>query len=260
MGEHTRIPWCHHTFNPWHGCTKVSEGCKHCYAEAMARRWKLQWGHDYRFFGEPHWAGPLKWDRDAAEAGERRRVFCGSMCDVFDARVGLKPHRKRLFGLIERTPHLDWLLLTKRPRNILGLDMVPESWLTKRGFPRHVWIGTTCETQRRADERLRVVLTLPAWVIFVSAEPLLEELLLQPYLDGSWHSPTGRRLDWIIAGAESGPGRRPMDEAWVRRIRDDAVRANVPFFYKQRAERHRMVHMPWIGARQWAEVPKERQP
>src|SRR5688572_21886599 len=117
MGESTTITWTHHSWNPWWGCVKVSEGCKNCYAESFSKRachdiWGP--GSQRRFFGDKHWAEPIKWDRAAEKAGERRRVFCASMADVFEDRPDLVEPRRRLFELIRATPNLDWLLLTKR--------------------------------------------------------------------------------------------------------------------------------------------------
>src|SRR3972149_10760674 len=117
----TRIAWCDATFNPWWGCMKVSPGCAHCYAETLAHRYGHDvWGPggDRRFFGDRHWAEPMAWWRRAVRDGVRRRVFCGSMCDVFEDGPQLYGQRARLFELIEATPDLDWLLLTKRPENI----------------------------------------------------------------------------------------------------------------------------------------------
>ena len=121
MGKDSRIEWTHHTFNPWWGCVKVSPAYKHCYAEGWAKRVGLDvWGAraPRRFFSDAHWREPLKWNRGAETAGERRRVFCASMADVFEARDDLNPWRERLWQLIEATPFLDWLLLTKRPEHV----------------------------------------------------------------------------------------------------------------------------------------------
>jgi protein gp37 len=149
MGRETAIAWCDHTFNPWWGCVKISPGCEHCYAEAWARRCGQQrWGlqADYRYFGEKHWAEPLKWERDAyirmMNSGERTRVFCGSMCDIFDHRAD-EGERNRLFGMIQGTPHLTWLLLTKRPENIA--TFWPEHW--GEFPPENLWLGITAENQ-----------------------------------------------------------------------------------------------------------------
>lgn len=117
MGADSKIQWTHHTFNPWWGCARVSPGCEHCYAERDAARWGTKWGvnAERRFFGDKHWAEPLKWNRAAGKARETRRVFCASMADVFEDREDLAPHRARLYKLIESTPCLVWQLLTKRP-------------------------------------------------------------------------------------------------------------------------------------------------
>src|SRR5687767_6851032 len=116
MGRNSTIEWTTHTFNPWWGCTKVSPGCQNCYAERLSTRY----GHDVwgpgakrRTFGEDHWKEPLRWEAEAARTGVRARVFCASMADVFDKDAPAK-ERKRLWKLIAKTPHLDWLLLTKR--------------------------------------------------------------------------------------------------------------------------------------------------
>src|SRR5262245_39758568 len=123
MGKTTAISWAHHTFNPWWGCVEVSPACDFCYARTWAaRRGHAVWGKDAprRFFGDNLWRQPLAWNRAAARAGERRRVFCASMADVLEQRsdaVGerMEAERSRLWGLIRATPYLDWLLLSKRP-------------------------------------------------------------------------------------------------------------------------------------------------
>ena len=115
MGKNSSIEWTDHTFNPWWGCAKVSPACKHCYAEIWAQRLALDlWGtrKARRFFSEKHWNEPYKWNADAVAKGERPRVFCASMADVFEDRRNLDPWRKKLWDLIEQTPQLDWLLLT----------------------------------------------------------------------------------------------------------------------------------------------------
>lgn len=179
MGERTTIGWTHHTFNAWIGCHKVSPACKHCYAEAFAKRTgKDVWGADKpRYFvGEDTWKKPLKWNREAEKVGERRRVFCGSMMDVLELhndgvmRVEQDLARSRLWLLIEQTPHLDWLLLTKRPEN--AEECLPEDWW-RDGCPDNVWFGTTVENQEYADVRIPHLLKVKARVLFLSCEPLL---------------------------------------------------------------------------------------
>lgn len=220
MGEATSIEWCHHTFNIVWGCDKVSPACKHCYAEAWAKRMGFDvWGKDAprRTFGEKHWREPLKWNEAAARAGEQRRVFCSSMADVFEDHPVLAQERLKLWPLISRTGWLDWLLLTKRPENINGT--VP--WGHDR--PNNVWLGTTVEDRERAEERIPWLQRQPAAVRFLSVEPLLEDL---GELDlGGIH--------WVIVGGESGGKARPFDLAWARSIRDQCRRDGVAFFCKQ---------------------------
>lgn len=229
MAKNSSIEWTHHTFNPWWGCTKVSPACDHCYAETWAKRvGQAVWGRDSqrRFFSDKHWSEPLRWNADAASDGERRRVFCASMADVFEVRAELNPWRLRLWDLIEATPMLDWLLLTKRPQNI-G-KMVP--W--DKMWPANVWLGTTVENEKFAKIRLPHLLKHPAKVRFLSCEPLLGPIDLAPWIK---RQPTKglHGINWIIAGGESGPGARPMHPDWARSLRDQAKRGNAAFHFKQ---------------------------
>ena len=247
MAENSKIEWTHHTFNPWWGCVKVSPGWAHCYAERISMRWGYDiWGPKAgrRFFADAHWREPLKWNRDAEQAGERRRVFCASMADVFEDLRILDGQRERLWSLIEATPWLDWLLLTKRPESILAL--LPSHWHPfEDGLPRHVWFGISAENQDELDSRWPVLESFAyLWYpssLFVSAEPLLGPLNLEMVLreenigdeDASrWIRPA----DWVIAGGESGPKARPMHPDWVRSIRDQCVESGVPFHFKQWGE------------------------
>ena len=180
MGKDSKISWTNHTFSPWWGCAKVATGCANCYAEGLAARFGTQWGPraDRRFFGDKHWAEPLKWNRAAEKAGVRARVFCSSMADVFEDRRDLDDQRVRLWKLIEATPALDWLLLTKRPQNILS--MLPPTWVAS---PRaNVWMGTTVCTQPDAEKNIIWLLRTPAAVHFLSCEPLLESLDLSKWM------------------------------------------------------------------------------
>ena len=222
MGENSKIEWTHHTFNPWWGCLKVSEACKNCYAEAWAKRvGQSVWGAraPRRFFSDTHWSAPLRWNRRLEKTGARERVFCASMADVFEDRPDLVEHRKRLWGLIQDTPQLDWLLLTKRPQNVRG--MLPEDW--GDGYA-NVWLGTTVENQKRAEENLPHLVGLPARVRFISAEPLLEQLDIHAWLPD---------LDWVIAGGESGPKARPASPSWFRSLMIDCMSYDVAFHFKQ---------------------------
>lgn len=223
MGEQTGIEWTDHTFNPWWGCVRVSPACQHCYAETFAKRTgNAVWGVDAprRFFGDKHWQEPEKWNRAAAAVSVRRKVFCASMADVFEDRDDLLDARGRLFGLIEATRSLDWLLLTKRPENIVRL--LPSDWLAHG--PRNLWLGTTVENQEYADLRLPHLLEAPAAVRFVSYEPALGPVDFHPWAEG---------LDWIIAGGESGVGFRTPEPQWFRDVRDQCQRHGLGFFFKQ---------------------------
>lgn len=247
----TKIEWAHHTFNPWWGCEKVSPGCAHCYAEALARRWgKRLWGGadtQRQVKSEAGWREPLAWDRAAAAAGERHRVFCASLADVFEDREDLRAPRRRLFGLIDATPNLIWLLLTKRPENITRLNIQADGVGRLRPmssrFP-NVWFGTTAENQTWWDRRVPRLLEIEARCHFVSAEPLLGPIRMgecQP--------------DWLIVGGESGPKARPMDPGWVRDLRDHC-HTTTAFFFKQWGGTNKQAAGRQLDGRTWDEVPQ----
>ncbi|USX25370.1 phage Gp37/Gp68 family protein [Oxalobacteraceae bacterium OTU3CINTB1] len=228
MGKDAAIEWTHHTFNPWWGCIRVSAACDHCYAETWAKRLGADvWGpkSERRFFSDAHWKEPLKWDAEAAAEGVRKRVFCASMADVFENRPDLVPHRLRLLELISKTPHLDWLLLTKRIH--LVRKQLPKGY----DFPANVWLGTTVENQAEADKRIRHLLAFatPA-VRFLSCEPLLGPVDISPFLE---RNESGIRVDWVIAGGESGHGARPMEPQWPDALRKQCGAAKVAFHFKQ---------------------------
>ncbi|HJQ55630.1 MAG TPA: phage Gp37/Gp68 family protein [Vineibacter sp.] len=229
MAQNSKIEWTNHTFNPWWGCTRVSPACKNCYAEAWAHRLALDlWGKtsSRRFFSEEHWRQPLKWNEAAKHAGSRPRVFCASMADVFEARSELNQWREKLWRLIGRTPNLDWLLLTKRPDRVAA--SVP--WHVE--WPPNVWLGTTAENQRWAERRIPYLLKSPARIRFLSCEPLLGDLRLDQWLTPPPAAETGK-IDWVIAGGESGTRARPMNPVWVRSLRDQCERTRTPFHFKQ---------------------------
>lgn len=226
MAQNSKIEWTDHTFNPWVGCTNVSPGCDHCYAEAWSKRSGLvKWGkHPRRRTSEAYWRAPLKWQAAAAsyqaQHGRRQRVFCASLADVFDNQVD-PTWRADLFDLIASTPALDWLLLTKRPQNIA--KMLPKAW--PDGGMQNVWLGSTAEDQVRFDQRWPVLSRVPAVVRFISYEPAIGALRLDRARD--------LQPDWVIAGGESGHGARPMDAAWMRDIIKDCEELGVAPFFKQ---------------------------
>ncbi|MCW5320572.1 phage Gp37/Gp68 family protein [Verminephrobacter aporrectodeae subsp. tuberculatae] len=241
MAKDTKIEWAHHTFNPWLGCTKVSPACDHCYAEAWAKRsGMVQWGAhtERRRTSEHTWTQPIKWNAEAESLGVRARVFCASLADVFDNAVPTT-WRMALFDLIARTPHIDWMLLTKRIGNVRKMcadDRPMFDMIRKR-----VWLGATVCNQEEANRDIPRLLAAPARQRFLSVEPLLGSVDVFSGITGELLHTSGDdydpgAIDWVIVGGESGPGARPMHPAWVRSLRDQCRAAGVPFFFKQHGE------------------------
>jgi protein gp37 len=261
MGANTKIEWCDHSWNPWLGCTKVSPACDHCYAEGWAKRSGLvTWGHDAerRKTSDANWKLPIKWNADAARRGVRYMVFCASLADVFDNAVPVQ-WRISLIKLICETPHLDWLLLTKRIGNAAAMlesafravHHQREGWADN--FLPNVWLGATVCNQTEADRDIPKLLDVPAAKRFLSIEPMLGPVNLTKLslgifaakanaLTGKWKwedGPTKSEtppLDWVIVGGESGPGARPMHPDWVTSIRDQCANTDTPFMFKQWGE------------------------
>jgi protein gp37 len=224
MGKNSKIEWTHHTFNPWWGCVKISHACTFCYADTWARRVGMDlWGPKAprRFFSDTHWRQPVMWDKEAKISRQRLRVFCASMADVFEDRRDLDGARTRLWKLIEDTPNLDWLLLTKRPENIKDLG-VSGVW------PHNVWLGTTVEDQKTAEERVPHLVAQDARFRFISAEPLLGPVDLTKWL--------GESLHWVIAGGESGGKARIVSPTWIRSLREQCRNGKAGFHFKQWGE------------------------
>jgi protein gp37 len=260
-----------YTFNCWIGCTKVSPGCANCYAEAdFAKRRKfVEWGSGKlrRRTSKAYWQGPIGWNERThfhVDSGEwcqpvnmissarlvgplRPKVFCASLADWLDREVPVE-WLAELLTLIDRTPNLDWLLLTKRPElcsermNQAAKAGSKEaiSWLTSRG-PANVWLGASVENRDAADERIPSLLRIPAAKHFLSMEPLLGPVDLSRWLveqnkftigDGelsNWRP----QPDWVIVGGESGKQARPCDAEWIRNVKDQCQNAGVPVFVKQ---------------------------
>lgn len=251
MGNETKISWCDATFNPWSGCSKVSEACRFCYAESLppGMRRHAEWGDRPRVMAsDSYWNQPLSWNKKAISEGKRIKVFCGSTMDVFEDRDDLVEGRRRLWELIEETKEgINWLLLTKRTKTMLA-------WSRTYWWPINAWAGATMENQACFDERIGDLLQVKAPVRFVSCEPLLSYLNISAGLytqaprgepdepaenGGLWRGPCclgDKGISWVIVGGESGKNARPMNPMWVRDLRDQAVRAGVPFHFKQWGE------------------------
>ncbi|WP_322089966.1 phage Gp37/Gp68 family protein [Burkholderia cenocepacia] len=263
MSENTKIEWCDHTFNPWEGCQKVGPGCDHCYAETRNARFAggaaVNWGPSAprRRTSPANWRKPLAWEAAHAEFfaahGRRQRVFCASLADVFDNAVP-DAWRADLIDLIWNTPHLDWLLLTKRIGNA-GPMIMRALELAGRGVNTpwpwsNVWLGATIVNQEEADRDIPKLLAVPARVRFLSMEPLLGPVDLSgewlahrcggeypfPKLEAEHRTRMIDLLDWVIVGGESGPGARPMHPDWASSLRDQCAAAGVPFLFKQWGE------------------------
>lgn len=284
MAENSKIEWTDHTFNPWRGCTKVSPGCANCYAEKMSKRNHKTlgtWGPSGKrvVASESMWKKPVKWNRDAKFAMEywkqrcdtekleyiRPRVFCASLADVFEDWQGpmlnhkgeqlnltMDDVRAQLFTLIDATPFLDWILVTKRPENIDR--MVPPGPMAKKckeaaWYRNNVWLLTSVENQEQADKRIPELLKCRDMspVLGLSCEPLLGPVDftvgVKDYINGLnvYSKPTLPKnyldeLDWVIVGGESGPNARPIHPDWARSLRDQCAAAGVPYFFKQWGE------------------------
>ena len=225
MGEITKIEWTDHTFNPWYGCQQVSPGCKNCYAENdVDHRFHLvQWGPhgERKRTSVSYWRQPFRWVEKAN--GRRARVFCASWSDWLDNQVP-QQWRLDLAAVIDATPELDWLLLTKRIENYRKLAPWSQA-------PRNVWLGITAEDQEHYDRREPILRGIAARVHFICYEPALGPLKL-----GETHP------DWIICGGESGPHARMMNERWARDLRDQCARAGIAFFMKQMTKKR---PIPW---------------
>ena len=215
--DNSKIGWTHHTWNPWWGCDKVSAACLHCYIGPIMRR-----SGNEPFHGPTRtkttWRNPFRWNREAIEADESRRVFTCSMSDFFHA--GADEWRPDAWKVIKDCEHLDWLILTKRPELIR--DRLPADW--GNGYP-NVWLGVTVESQDYI-QRVSVLNRIPAAVKFVSAEPLIGPVKFGRRL---------RRIDWVITGCEKAAKakRRHMEIEWVRSIRDQCDAAGTMLFHKQ---------------------------
>ncbi|HVK77245.1 MAG TPA: phage Gp37/Gp68 family protein [Kofleriaceae bacterium] len=234
MSDGSAIEWTDATWNPVRGCTKVSPGCKHCYAETFAERFRGVPGHPFEHGFDLQLIPsalelPLRW-----RAG--RRIFVNSMSDLFHDDVPAA-YIRRVFGVMKRASQHQFQVLTKRAERMARLA-------ENLAIPPHVWMGVSVENQKytpRIDELRKV----DAAIRFLSIEPLLgpiEKLDL-------------RDIHWVIVGGESGHGARPMDPTWVRSIRDQCVASNVKFFFKQWGGVRKHVTGRVLDGRTWDEMP-----
>lgn len=254
MGKDSKIEWTHHTANLWWGCTEVHAGCDNCYARIFSHRYdggNSLWGNDVmRRRIRSAFSNLDKYQRHAEKEGEIHRVFVGSMMDIFEKSMPLLnpiDHYKEtgdlrdelLFRIAEfRYPNLLFLLLTKRPSNIM--KMIPKKWTYDP--PTNVMYGTSPVDQKTANTLVSQLMRVPGRT-FLSIEPQLSTIdmsdwfgLYQPD-DGTYALKVGSRWnnspDWIIQGGESGHHKRPFDLSWARSMRDQCAAAGVPYFFKQ---------------------------
>lgn len=310
----TKIEWTDMVWNPTSGCSKVSEGCRNCYAERFARRLAGRCGYpaDNPFQVTLHperLEEPLRWKK-------HRRVFVNSMGDLFHKDVDEKFIAK-VFAIMDLARQHTYCILTKRPERV-ALLLADEDfqfhvgWFQSQavrelGLPepeqigpwplRNVWVGTSVENQQVADERIPSLLEIPAVVRFVSCEPLLGPVDLGKWIGDYFCSNCGYRgfdvgpedesgeftcpkcesdewyftqtewhggleqderkpIGWVICGTESGPGRRTTNTEWIRSLRDQCVAADVPFFLKQMDAGGKLIKIPELDGRIWAQVPE----
>lgn len=241
MALNTEISWCDHTLNLWWGCFKVSPGCKFCYADTLDNRYNHEnrhWGpSSKRKMVRSWWKNLNDMNKSAISNNRRETVFVMSMGDIFEDDQPLSNNegtawktidelRQEFFRKIPQYPNLIFLLLTKRPENVLGIT--PISWI--RDWPENVWIGTSIVNQEEVFPRLDALSNLPlAANTFVSMEPLLGPAVLGEMI---------AYADWVIVGGESGQKARPMNPDWVRALRDETLAAGKPFHFKQWGENY----------------------
>jgi len=289
------ISWTDVTWSPIRGCSRVSEGCRHCYAEAIAARFSgpgqpyeglarmtpdgPRWSGEVRLI-EEHLSDPLRWKRP-------RRVFVNSMSDLFHE---LLPDEAidRVFVTMALTPRHIFQILTKRPQRMLkycgssatvhrlmllvrdltiGISGAKATWEMKDDGLRgiclpNVWLGVSVENQPTADERIPLLLQTPAAVRFISYEPVLGPVDIDQWLPnqcvdfpGQTYN-RGPSLDWVIAGSESGPNARHANPDWYRAVRDACFSAGVAFHLKQHVVNGKKIHLPELDGKVWAEFPE----
>lgn len=271
----SKIEWTQETWNPITGCLKISEGCKNCYAERMARRLAGRYGYqrDDPFkptFHDDRLAQPLKWRKP-------RRIFVASMGDVW-AMSGW-PKIDEIFYVCHQAPQHTYMFLTKRIEAAwyyFNSPIYKQSTMKRHEFLKHdnIYLGVTAENQKRADERIPILLQIPAKVRFVSVEPMLGPVNISKYFMHSIHCPDMPRdnepmswagssyrckcshLDWVICGCESGPGRRDTEWEWIDKLCQQCHVSNTPFFLKQAENADGTIDkMPQCNGMVWDQYP-----
>lgn len=270
MGK-SKIEWTEYSWNPVTGCTPISEGCQNCYAKRMAKRLAGRGGYPaddpFRVTLHPDKLDePFKWKKP-------RRVFVCSMGDLFHEDVS-DEFIMKVFDIMHQNPQHTFMVLTKRPERMQDLidGMIYDGFWGP--IPSHIWLGVTAENQQRADERIPILLQIPAAVRFVSVEPMLGPIRLQrDWLMCPGGAEYGHgmsltrvhaggccdrhpRIHWVICGSESGPNHRKTKIEWIRDLREQCISANVPFFLKQMEINGRMVKMPELDGKIWAQFPE----
>lgn len=230
----TNIEWTEQTWNPIVGCSKVSQGCKHCYAETMAKRLKAMGKPQYKNVINGRWTGKIEFVESALDKPLKRKkptmYFVNSMSDMFHS--GVKPDMlKAIWDVMEQTPQHTYQILTKRALRMNGI-------FNMRLLPAlpNVWLGVSVEDQQTADERIPFLVGTPVAVKFLSCEPLLGPVQLELLGKNNGRGDQHGDIDWVIVGGESGPGARPMQPEWARSIRDQCLEAGTAFFFKQWGE------------------------
>jgi len=244
MGDKSSIEWTEATWNPTTGCDRTSPGCDHCYALTLSKRLKAMGVDKYQNDGDPRTSGPgfkLTLHDDALQIPfgwrQPRLVFVNSMSDLFHQDVPISFIRS-VFDVVRETPHHTYQLLTKRSKRL-------RQFAPNLDWPSNLWMGVSVESSKY-NFRIDHLRDVPAAVRFVSAEPLLGPLGEVDF--------TG--IDWVIAGGESGPRARPMDIAWGRELRDQCLRDDVRFFFKQWGGRTPKIGGRELDGRTWDDMPK----
>jgi protein gp37 len=235
MAAGSTIEWTEATWNPVTGCTKISAGCKNCYAERMSKRLKAmgksQYVNGFKLTLQPAALElPLKWKRP-------RVIFVNSMSDLFHKDVPLE-YVERVFDVMNRSPQHTFQVLTKRPE-------IAASYADRLAWTKNIWMGTSVENAL-VSHRVASLREIPAHIRFLSVEPLI----------GPMNRLALTGIHWVIVGGESGPGSRPMDPQWVRAIRDRCIAQNVPFFFKQWGGVNKKRTGRILDGRTWDEMPE----